>query len=164
MFKKIKGYNYEVSDDGQVKNMNTGRILKLNICKDGYVQIDLWKNGKIKWYQVHRLILETFIGPCPKGMEACHNNGKADDNRVVNLRWDTHKNNIRDQIKHGTYFVKARGSKNGRAKLNKEQVVEIRKKYIPYSRTASTHVLAKEYGVNKTVICDIVNNKIWKYI
>lgn len=41
------------------------------------------------------------MGPCPDGMEACHNNGDQLDNRIENLRWDTHSANIYDQVAHG---------------------------------------------------------------
>src|SRR5215471_1608313 len=42
---------------------------------------------------VHRLILEAFVGPCPKGMEARHLNGDRQDNRLVNLAWGTRLEN-----------------------------------------------------------------------
>lgn len=35
-------------------------------------------------------------------MHACHNNGIGADNRLSNLRWDTAKSNMADQILHGT--------------------------------------------------------------
>ncbi len=163
MFKKIKGYHYEVSNDGQVRNIKTGRILKPNIRRDERLQINLCKNGKEKWFLIHRLVLEAFVGPCPKGMQCCHNNGNPKDNRVVNLRWDTNKNNIKDSIDQGTRFI-PKGSKNGNAKLTEEQVREIRAKYVYNSRTASIYVLAKEYGVGKTEINNIINNKLWKHV
>jgi hypothetical protein len=36
-------------------------------------------------------------------MQCCHTNGKASDNRLENLRWDTPANNVADRKKHGTY-------------------------------------------------------------
>lgn len=164
MFKKIRGYNYEVSDTGEVRNMKTERILKnYSYEKDSYLQVNLCKNGKVKNCYVHRLVLETFVGTCPEGMEACHNNGNAGDNRVKNLRWDTRKNNIKDSIDQGTRFIQ-RGSKHSMSKLTEEQVREIRAKYIRYNRDVNTYTLAKEYGVSNQEISNIVNNKRWKSI
>ncbi len=51
----------------------------------------------------HRAVLLAFVGPCPEGMEACHNNGDPLDNRVENLRWDTRSNNTLDKVAHGTH-------------------------------------------------------------
>jgi hypothetical protein len=40
------------------------------------------------------MVLFAFVGPCPEGMECCHENDVRDDNRIENLRWDTHANNL----------------------------------------------------------------------
>jgi hypothetical protein len=50
--------------------------------------------------QVHRLVLEAFVGPCPDGMECCHEDGDSTNNRVDNLRWDTHEANVRERLEH----------------------------------------------------------------
>jgi hypothetical protein len=52
---------------------------------------------------VHQLVLEAFVGPRPRGMESCHNNGNQTDNRLVNLRWDTKSENNLDRVRHGTH-------------------------------------------------------------
>jgi len=70
--------------------------------KKGHLGVILWKNNIYKNMTVHKLVLEAFIGPCPNHYEACHNNGKANDNRLSNLRWDTCSNNNFDKRKHGT--------------------------------------------------------------
>ena len=165
MYKKIEGYNnYEVSDEGQVRNIKTGRILKpYSQTNYGHLKVTLSENRKQKTFLIHRLVLETFVGPCPSGMECCHNNGIASDNRLKNLRWDTHRSNGQDMIKHGTYF-KSMGSQNSQAKLTVKQIKEIRKKYIYRSKNANTYALAKAYGVGKSEIWDIVNNKKWKQL
>jgi hypothetical protein len=51
---------------------------------------------------VARLVLGGFVGPCPPGQEACHENGDRSDNRLTNLRWDTPSNNNLDKHRHGT--------------------------------------------------------------
>jgi hypothetical protein len=52
-----------------------------------------------------------------------------------------------------------RGAENGRAKLTEEQVKEIREKYTPYIYSARK--LGEEYGVSKSSIDNIINNKTW---
>lgn len=50
---------------------------------------------------VHRLMLKTFVGPCPFGHETAHGNGIRADNRIENLRWATKKENMIDRAAHG---------------------------------------------------------------
>ena len=47
---------------------------------------------------VHRLVLETFVGPCPDGMECDHVNRNRSDNRLQNLRWIPHNENQRNTV------------------------------------------------------------------
>lgn len=91
---------YEVSDHGQVRSLQMGVVLRL-IVKRGYHKVVLSQCGVKKLHSVHRLVLSAHVGTCPDGMEACHNNGIKTDNRVENLRWDTHSENILDSVRHG---------------------------------------------------------------
>ena len=103
----VVGYEglYEVSDQGRVKRLaRVGkswvlpeRILKGSHNYRGYAQVGMF--GKSK--KVHRLVLEAFVGPCPKGMVACHWNDDPSDNRLENLRWDTEKANQADKMRNG---------------------------------------------------------------
>ena len=53
--------NYEISSVGRVRNSKTGRVLKTQIRKDGYVGVVLWKDGKMKNLLAHRLVAIAFI-------------------------------------------------------------------------------------------------------
>ena len=46
-----------VSSIGKIRNIKTGRILKLNSHPSGYLQVGLYNNT----YEVHRLVAHTFI-------------------------------------------------------------------------------------------------------
>lgn len=70
----------------------------------GHLSVHLGYDNKKISVSVHRLVLEAFVGERPDGMECCHNNGVANDNRLENLRWDTHENNNKDRKLHGKYL------------------------------------------------------------
>ena len=90
---------YQVSNLGRVKSLNykhTGRekILKSSVDKIGYMYVGLCKNGKVKFFKVHRLIYEAFYGEIPNGMQVNHINEIKADNRLSNLNLMTRKENI----------------------------------------------------------------------
>lgn len=117
----------------------------------GYVRVCLYSKT-VK--PVHRLVLEAFVGPCPEGMQACHNNGIRDDNRVENLRWDTPKGNSLDKAKHGTKSRRY-GECNVHSKLSDAQVEEIRS----LRGKVMGVELARMYGVSPALVCMIQRNQ-----
>lgn len=54
-----------------------------------------------------------------------------------------------------------KGEHNSNAKLNSKQVEEIRSKYVYRSKTHGIDALAKEYGISRSTIWQIVVNKNW---
>lgn len=111
LWRPIVGWpGYEISSLGRVRSLarldTAGqrireRILQPRLHSGGYLRVQLC-SGKSKDFFIHRLVLETFVGPCPPGKEGCHNDGNRKNNTIANLRWDTRLENIRDKRKHGT--------------------------------------------------------------
>lgn len=173
IWKPIINYEglYEISNYGRVKsflyyNGTDERILKPKRDKRNYLHVILSKDDKHKSFQVHRLVLETFVGPCPEGKEGCHNNGNPSDNFVGNLRWDTHSNNEKDKRLHGTktnpIWLDNCGSKNPFAKLNDIKVLGILK--LLYEGILTGREIAKLSGVSEFCISGIKRNKTWKHL
>lgn len=94
-FRQIKNYEglYSISDEGKVWSHKTNRWLAPIHDKDNYIKVNLYKEGKMRTFQVHRLTAEAFI-PNPEGLpEVNHINEIKDDNRVENLEWCTRQYN-----------------------------------------------------------------------
>jgi hypothetical protein len=85
---------YQVSDDGFVKRVKTGRILKpAPNSGNGYLGVSLCADGKKSTRKVHRLVAQAFIeNPENKG-EIDHIDRNKFHNHVSNLRWVTHSEN-----------------------------------------------------------------------
>ncbi len=118
----------------------TLKPLKPIIDNAGYPR--LWCKGK--FYRIHRLVLLTFVGPCPPRMQACHNDGNPGNPKLSNLRWDTHKANQRDSFRHGTKPI---GMKCWKAKLTDDDVRAIRSR-----EGEGIDRLAAEFSVSRTTI------------
>ncbi len=146
---------YEVSTDGEVRRWLTGQRLRLTVRASGHLKVSLGKETRTK--SVHRLVLESFVGPCPEGMECRHLNGDPSDNRLSNLRWGTHRENMLDSVRHGT---RATGSRNGNSRLHEDAVREIRSAYATGKITQ--RALALQHGVSQKTIFNIVKEKQWQ--
>lgn len=126
----------------------------------GYCVVTLCRDNSKHVKLVHRLILETFVGVCSGGFQACHNNGIKTDNRIENLRWDTPRNNNADKIKHGTAQV---GEQNSFHKLNEMQVRVIWR-YCKMFGYGSQAEIAQIFCVYPTTVSKIMLGTTWNTV
>lgn len=78
---------YDVSDNGEVRNLRTGRILKQKVERNGYVRVHLSKDGTAKSLLLHRLVANAFI-PNPNGfLTVNHIDEDKTNNKMSNLEW-----------------------------------------------------------------------------
>ena len=177
IWKGIHGWEnfYQVSNFGRVRSLTRtiyakrpygsagyriykGKILKTDNIKS-YPHIKLTKNSKSICINVHRLVLENFIGPCPKNYECCHWDNNRKNNKLSNLRWASRKDNMADKKRHGTQN-NIRGEKIHCAKLNSKKVIKIRK----LKGIISSRKVGIKFNISKSQILDIWNNKSWSHV
>lgn len=99
------------------------KILKGESNNKGYIRLCLMSKGKTINVYAHTIVLESFVGPCPPGMQCRHLDGNGSNNHIKNIRWGTPLENIADRGRHGNH---PRGERNGSAKLDRAIVAEIR--------------------------------------
>ena len=99
IWKKIPGFSYEASTDGEIRNMETKRIIRpFTDPLQTYGRITVYGDGKRRKVMAHTLVALAFLGPKPAGMEIDHINSNRFDNRPDNLRYVTPEQNAANPI------------------------------------------------------------------
>ncbi len=164
-WKQIPGWpEYECGSHGEIRRVSSGcgatpfKVLKSQRLKSGYLKVSLCRSAKRKEFTVHSLVMLTFVGERPKGMDVCHFNGIKTDNRKENLRYDTRKNNQRDNIKNNR---DNRGEKCGNHKWDRAIVIQVIKR----SRSGeSISKIAKEFAMPLPTAYGIANRVNWHWL
>lgn len=163
-WKSILGYerNYKISTNGRVMNVKTGRVIVSQITgvsPNARIMVHLWKNNKRKAAALGRLVLQTFVGPCPEGMECCHSPDRDIWNcKLDNLRWDTRLSNAEDKRKHGTLPL---GENHWKAVLDIPTVKLIRQLHV----SGLSYVkIGKRLGRPSTTIRAVVKRWNWGHV
>lgn len=101
-----KGFpDYEVSNEGDVRNKKTGRILKPQLGSHGYEAMSLRKDKQAYTVRVHRVVADSFYDGNHEELDVNHADGNKRNNHISNLEFCTRKENIRHAfdtgLKHG---------------------------------------------------------------
>lgn len=133
IWKPILGYEgyYEVSDLGRVRRAASGRILKTSKSKR-YPLVGLSINGVQKVIHVHRLVTAAFLGICPEGMEVNHKNGNKLDNRLSNLEYVSHDENMKHSVRQGL-----RGKYSDETVREVIQLLKLRKPHLNFTEIST---------------------------
>jgi len=96
------------------------------------------------------LVLLAFWGPCPSGLEVCHNDGSRDNNHLDNLRYDTHKANLQDASRQTQW---ANGEAHAQSYYTDRFVKQLREEFASGMSTAE---LARKHDVPRNAVTQIV--------
>ena len=109
-----------------------------------------------KTWQAHRLVYTLYNGEIPEGKILRH---RCDVRGCVNpfhLETGTHQDNSDDMVSRGRH---ASGESHGRALVTITEVRQIRD--LLNCRLFTQGVIANFYGVKRSLISDIHNNRCW---
>lgn len=160
---------HEVSSQGRVRSYakpglatsirTNPKILKPGTANKGYHQYRLRRDdGSFYHVRVNNLVLRVFLGPPEEGQEACHNNGDRTDNRLENLRWDTHQGNMNDVVTHGT-IPRVYGEAHPLSKITQSTAVQIRRLYSTGNLTYKE--LGNMHNISKSLVGMIIRGEVY---
>lgn len=167
-WKDIAGYEglYQISNLGRIKSFHKWRGNKEYITngypnKDGYMKIDLIKNGKKQVKSIHTLVLNTFLGIQPN-KDCNHKNGVKFDNHLENLEYCTKSENVKHAYSNLGKVSTLRGENNWTSKITENDAREIKRLY------ATGKYLQREIGqifdITQAAVSLIVTEKNWKHL
>lgn len=163
-WKLIEGCTgYEISDLGRIRSLkfnNYGRVIKLWKTKGGYSCAFLWKEGRPKTKDVHRLVAIHFVSNPENKREVNHINGNKIDNRAENLQWVSPSENQQHAISLG--LRKDRGEDSINSKLTERQVIEIRELYRASKITYKE--ISKTFGIHRDYVGLLIRRERWAHI
>ena len=160
---------YEVSNMGRVRSLDrfeiaaghrrkrSGRVLKQDLTRNGYMAVQLSKDGVVKKKLVHRLVCEGHVCKIKEGFQVNH----KDSNRANNVHTNLESVTALENMAH----AKCSGSMSPfvtsgiRKRLSDSDVYEIR-----FKRNDGWKLLdlAELFGVSKQTIWNITKNRTWK--
>jgi hypothetical protein len=93
--------------DGTTRAMR-GKVLRPFPDPHNHQKVKLCMDGRNVRVYVHVAVLEAFVGQRPPGAEGRHRNDDPLDNRLANLQWGTHAENMADMMRNGNHFLAAK--------------------------------------------------------
>lgn len=153
---------YFVTDGGIVTGPR-GKVLRLNPCIHNRVTLYGRNPPRRQSISPGRLVLETFIGPCPDGKECCHRDDDTTNNHISNVYWGTYSENmmdreINDKANHQV------GEDHGRSVLTEAQVYEIRALRLADPKYWSYRRLGRRFCVTHPNIIYVLRGDTWSHV
>lgn len=133
---------YEVSSEGEIRNVRTKRILKPAIKHNGYKEVVLRKNDKSFTHSVHRLVAIAYI-PNPKGLPCV----KHKDEDKLNCD--------KDNLEWCTYSYNNEYSAHQRTK--KATLISPEGMVVKIDNIAK---FSKSHGLSSGNLCNVINGKL----
>ena len=149
--KSVPGYpRFQIDDNLNI--YRDGAKVVCNTPEQGYAFIADGYGGVVKRATI---ICSAFHGPKPfASAEVAHYDGNPGNDNPLNLRWDTHSNNMKDVNRYNPGW--RTGEKNGRCILSDRDVDSI---FDWYAKGLTQKKIADIYGVGQSQISRILRGE-----
>lgn len=150
--------NYLCCEDGRIYSRSSDRFLDPKPQNNGYKTLSIGPSGKQKKHAFHRFIMEAFYGDSE--FHVNHKNGIKTDNRLCNLEYVSHKENIRHACDNNLIKFK-RGESSHKAKYQEETVLAA----ITLLNTGKTAKEIERTGlITYGALQGVISGKSWKHM
>lgn len=82
---------YDISNEGNIRNHETGKYVKTYISDKGYERVTLTNSGKRYTKNVGLLVGQLFVDGYEEGMVISYKDGNRSNSSANNLEWKTKK-------------------------------------------------------------------------
>ena len=154
-WKQIPGFEtrYQVSDCGQVRNAESGLILKQHLNRDGYPRLNIKASGGCKKpVEVHRLVALAFLSGKEEDSVVNHIDGNKANNSASNLEWCSVQENTAHAFRAGLAVNKSRP---GTVPANRKGVVQLAPNGSEVATHPSIRAAAKAVGCHPSLVSRI---------
>ncbi len=146
---------YEVSSDGSIKNLKSGKLVAVNEDKDGFLLV--WMDGKTQ--RLARIILETFNPPIKNKATVHYKDHNPKNCSLNNLYWGYELNKVIDGEKWKKIYLNNQEtwysvSDMGRIRNDSTGTI-LKGKYNPTTGYMSVHLryrIDKYVSIHRTVL------------
>ncbi len=165
----VGNHRYEVSDQGDVRSLynfsrwnRAGKLLAdpkyiaPQQGRFGYVKVNLYLDGRMKSWTLHRLVAMAFLAPIQGATQVNHINGVKGDNRLVNLEYVTRSQNMRHAHANGLMHL-PRGDRHFNTKVTAGEAAEIAELH---SRGVFQRELAVAFGMSQPAVSRLLGGKV----
>ena len=175
MWKDVLGYEelFQVSNIGRFYSKRSNKVLKLNLRKDGYLQLSTSIGGRMgvkKCFKIHILVAELFLDkPTQEQLNWAekshygvvfvnHIDGDKTNNKSTNLEWATGKENTQHYLNELDGKIKLSTRRQTQAKMSDSSVRYAREKY---KEGISQRAIAKILGVSRDSVGRAIRGYKW---
>ena len=151
---------YEVSNEGDIRNITNFKIMKTFETKAGYKSIGLVYNHHRYVFLIHRLVAQAFIPNPENKPQVNHIDGNKKNNNVANLEWATAYENMNHAVTNGLLDIK--GDKHPESKYTEKQIREVCK--MLENGKYPLHEIQVKTSVKKDLIYQIKKGRAWRHI